>query len=104
MSLGPIRSMWYAIRMSEQIAIRIPNELAESLDALVAAGRFETKAEAVRSALQVLVESERRQRVGELVAEGYRRIPQEDDEDFSSSARQSLRALEAEEKELGLEW
>ena len=37
--------------MSEQIAVRIPDELSESLEDLVASGRFETKAEAVRTAL-----------------------------------------------------
>jgi len=90
--------------MSEQIAVRIPDRLAESLEDLVATGRFETKAEAVRSALESLVESERRQRVGELIVEGYRRVPQEDDEDLASSTHQTLRAMEAEERELGLEW
>ena len=90
--------------MSKQIAAHIPDELAESLGDLVAAGRFETKAEAVRSALQMLVEGERRRRVGELIAEGYRRIPQGDDEDMASSARRTLHALEAEEEEPGLGW
>jgi Arc/MetJ-type ribon-helix-helix transcriptional regulator len=90
--------------MSEQIAVRIPDELALSLEELVAHGRFETKAEAVRTALEILIESERRRRAGELIAEGYRRIPQGDAETVASSARQTLRALEAEERELGLEW
>jgi len=44
--------------MSEQIAVRIPDELAESLSDLVAEGRFETKADAVRAALGSLVEAE----------------------------------------------
>jgi Arc/MetJ-type ribon-helix-helix transcriptional regulator len=59
--------------MSEQIAARIPDELAESLADLVADGRFETKADAVRTALETLVEAERRRRVGALIADGYRR-------------------------------
>ena len=66
--------------MSEQIAVRIPDALAESLEELVATGRFETKADAVRTALEVLVDAERRRRVGGLIAEGYRRIPQDEDE------------------------
>ncbi len=66
--------------MSEQIAIRIPAKMASSLEALVAAGRFGTKAEAVRSALEALIEAERRRDVGERIAEGYRRIPQDDDQ------------------------
>ena len=90
--------------MSEQITIRIPDELAGSLEDLVGTGRFDTKADAVRSALETLVDAERRRRVGELISEGYRRIPQTDGDDLASAARQTLRALEAEEKELGLEW
>ncbi len=66
--------------MSEQIAIRIPDELAESLEELVANGRFHTKADAIRTALQTLLETERRRRVGEQIAAGYRRTPQADDE------------------------
>lgn len=66
--------------MSEQIAVRIPDELAESLEELVANGRFETKADAIRTALQTLLETERRRRVGELIAAGYRRTPQQNDE------------------------
>lgn len=56
------------------------DELAESLDELVASGRFETKADLVRTALEALVDAGRRRRAGELIAGGYRRDPQDDDE------------------------
>lgn len=81
--------------MSEQIAIRIPDELSESLEELVATGRFGTKAEAVRTALETLVEAERRRRVGELIAEGYRRIPQDEDE-VDAVARAAIRSIHEE--------
>ena len=55
--------------MSKQIAVRIPNGLAESLEDLVARGRFETKADAIRTALEALVDEERRGRIAELIAE-----------------------------------
>ena len=90
--------------MSEQIAVRIPDELAESLEDLVARGRFDTKADAVRTALETLVESERRRRVGELIVRGYLRDPQTDGEDLTPVAARALRDLEAEEREVGLEW
>lgn len=92
--------------MSEQIAVRLPNGLADSLEDLVARGRFETKADAIRTALEALVEAERRRRVGELIVEGYRRIPQDDDEDvdLAVAARRALHGLEAEEDEAGLAW
>jgi Arc/MetJ-type ribon-helix-helix transcriptional regulator len=81
--------------MSEQIAVRLPDALADSLEDLVAAGRFETKAEAVRAALESLVERERRLRVGELIAEGYRRIPQDQD-DVEVATAAAIRSIEEE--------
>lgn len=81
--------------MSEQIAVRIPDSLAASLDELVATGRFETKADAVRAALEALVDADRRRRVGELIAEGYRRIPQDDDE-VKAATRAAIRSIREE--------
>jgi len=81
--------------MSEQIAVRIPDELAESLEDLVSEGRFETKAEAIRAALQTLVDRERRRKVGELIADGYRRIPQDQDE-LEAARRAAIRSIEEE--------
>jgi Arc/MetJ-type ribon-helix-helix transcriptional regulator len=81
--------------MSEQIAVRIPDELAESLEELVSRGAFETKAEAIRAALDRLIETERRRRVGELIADGYRRIPQED-EDVEAARHAAIRSIEEE--------
>jgi Arc/MetJ-type ribon-helix-helix transcriptional regulator len=81
--------------MSGQIAVRIPDALAESLDELVASQRFESKAEAVRTALEALVEAERRRRVGELIAEGYRRIPQDDDE-VDAATKAAIRSIHEE--------
>jgi Arc/MetJ-type ribon-helix-helix transcriptional regulator len=81
--------------MSEQIAVRIPDQLADSLENLVSSGTFETKAEAIRAALERLVEAERRRRVGELVADGYRRIPQGDD-DVEAARQAAIRSIEEE--------
>lgn len=81
--------------MSEQIAVRIPDELAGWLEELVAGGRFETKADAIRTALETLVDAERRRRVGELIADGYRRIPQDDDE-VAAASRGAIRSIHEE--------
>ena len=72
--------------MSIQIAIRIPNALAEQLDALVASGRFDTKADAVRAALEALLDAERRADVGRRIVEGYQRVPQ-DEADVAAAHR-----------------
>jgi Arc/MetJ-type ribon-helix-helix transcriptional regulator len=66
--------------MSIQIAIRIPDLLAEQLEALVASGRFETRADAVRAALDALIDGERRADVGRRIVEGYQRVPQDEAE------------------------
>jgi len=66
--------------MSEQIAVRIPDALVQDLDEVVARGDFANKAEAVRTAIEALVDAERRRRIGVSIAEGYRRLPQTDDE------------------------
>ncbi len=81
--------------MSEQIAVRIPDGLAESLEDLVARGRFETKADAIRTALEALVDAERRGRIGDLIADGYRRIPQDDDE-VAAATRAAIRSIHEE--------
>ncbi len=81
--------------MSKQIAIRIPNELAHALDRLVGSGRFRTKADAVRAAVEELVDEERRREIGERMAEGYRRIPQ-DDEEVVAATESALRSIHEE--------
>jgi Arc/MetJ-type ribon-helix-helix transcriptional regulator len=66
--------------MSQQIAIRIPDELATGLQALVDAGLFGTKTEAIRTAITSLIESARRQGIADRIVQGYTRLPQSDEE------------------------
>lgn len=61
-----------------QLVVRIDDELLRSVDALIDAGLFESRSEAVRMALGQLVDTERRRRVGEAIVEGYRRQPQDE--------------------------
>ncbi len=86
---------WYALRMSIQIAIRIPDVLAQQLEELVASGRFDTKADAVRAALEALVDAERRADVGRRIVEGYRKVPQEDVE-VAAAAEAASRSIDEE--------
>ena len=85
----------YTHCISEQFAVRIPDELAASLEELVTSGRFPTKADALRTALESLVESERRRRIGELIVEGYRRVPQDDD-DVDAATEAAIRSIHEE--------
>jgi Arc/MetJ-type ribon-helix-helix transcriptional regulator len=70
--------------MSPQIAVRVSPELASALDGLVSEGRFETKADAIRAAIEALVDVDRRRKIGEAIVEGYRRIPPGDDLDLEA--------------------
>jgi Arc/MetJ-type ribon-helix-helix transcriptional regulator len=81
--------------MSFQIAVRIPNTLAGQLDELVASGRFDTKADAVRAALDALIDAERRADVGRRIVEGYRKVPQ-DDVDVAAATEAASRSIDEE--------
>ncbi len=81
--------------MSIQIAIRIPDSLSEQLESLVASGRFDTKAEAVRAALEALLDAERRADVGRRIVEGYQRVPQ-DENDVTAAHRAAARSIDEE--------
>lgn len=78
-----------------QLAARFPSEIVERLDAMIAEGRFESRADAVRDAVITLLDGERRRREGETIAEAYRQNPQTDDEEAGAMA--SARAMIQEE-------
>lgn len=81
--------------MPEQFAIRMSDELARSLDELVATGRFATRAEAVRAAVEQLLDTERRRDIGRRIAEGYRAVPQTDTE-VAAATGAAIRSIEEE--------
>lgn len=81
--------------MSEQIAVRLPDDLALALDELVRSGRFDSKADAVRAGLSALVDAERRRRVGESIVEGYLALPQ-DDGDVAAATEAAIRSIHEE--------
>jgi Arc/MetJ-type ribon-helix-helix transcriptional regulator len=81
--------------VAEQFAIRMSDELARSLDQLVASGRFATRAEAVRAAIEQLLETERRHGIGQRIAEGYRAAPQTDAE-VAAATTAAVHSIEQE--------
>ncbi|HEU4849057.1 MAG TPA: hypothetical protein VFS93_01465 [Terrimesophilobacter sp.] len=70
--------------MSKQIAVRLPDELVDFLDALVAEGRFDSRASIVTRELKRL----KRRIEAEQDAEIYRR---EGDDDLAEFARYASR-------------
>ena len=60
---------------TEQIAVRLPEELLAEVDELVAQGVYESRAAAVRAGIEAVAESERRRKTDRAVVAGYRRVP-----------------------------
>jgi len=60
---------------TEQIAVRLREELLSELDALVASGVYESRAAAVRAGVEAILALERRQQTNRAIVDGYRRIP-----------------------------
>ncbi|MGZ5297536.1 MAG: ribbon-helix-helix domain-containing protein [Actinomycetota bacterium] len=81
--------------MSEQFAIRMSDELASSLDELVSSGRFATRAEAVRAAIEQLLDIEHRREIGRRIVKGYTTVPQTDAE-VAAATEAAQRSIEEE--------
>lgn len=64
--------------MSAQIAVRIPERYLAALDEAVRAGRFASRAAAVREALDRLLASEREREIAEEYRRAYAQHPEED--------------------------
>jgi len=62
-----------------QLVTRIDAELVAAVDDLVATGVVQSRSDAVRIGLVRLVDDERRQRIGQAIVDGYRRVPQGDE-------------------------
>lgn len=79
-----------------QLVTRIPDALAEQVDRLVDDGVVASRSEAVRLGLERLVDRERRRRIGEAIVDGYRRIPQTDEElEWADAATRDMMAEES---------
>jgi metal-responsive CopG/Arc/MetJ family transcriptional regulator len=63
-----------------QLVTRVDAALAAAVDELVASGTVASRSEAVRVALEQLVDRHRRRTVGEEIAAGYVATPQTDTE------------------------
>ena len=84
----------YTFCMAQLIA-RVDDELMAELDSIVASGEAESRSDAVRRALEAMIDQRRRRLIGEAIAEGYRRVPETDEE--LGWAIDSTRSMIAEE-------
>lgn len=67
------------------LAVRVPEETMQSLDALVVAGQYPNRTAAVRAALDALLDAEHRRAVDRAIVEGYRRHPPAPPDEFLES-------------------
>lgn len=76
--------------MTVQVPVRLTEEDVSALDALIAAGTFKTRSEALRAALAALLHEQREQAIDDAYRRGYGKYPQEE-----WIGRDGLAALEA---------
>ena len=69
----------YVFRMA-QLITRVDDKLVAQVDAIVASGEAESRSDAVRRALEAMIDQRRRRLIGEAIAEGYRRMPETEEE------------------------
>jgi Arc/MetJ-type ribon-helix-helix transcriptional regulator len=78
-----------------QLVTRIDAELARSIDRLIADGIAESRSDAVRKGLRVLIEQTRRRSTADAIIAGYANRPQTDEE--VAWADEATRRMIAEE-------
>jgi Arc/MetJ-type ribon-helix-helix transcriptional regulator len=77
-----------------QLVTRVDDRLGAEVDALVSAGVVESRSDAVRQALEDLVDRHRRREIGAQIVDGYRRQPQGDDDGYTDEATLAMIAEE----------
>lgn len=80
---------------TEQIAVRLPQDLLARLDDLVRRGVYESRAAAVRAGVEAIAQIEQRRELDRSIVEGYGRTPQGSAEE--AAALESLRQAIVEE-------
>ena len=84
--------------MTKQIAVKLPDQLVGELDRLVEQGAFDSRSQAVRTGLEVMVGSYRSQELVERYQDALARFP-ETDEEIAEATRLAIDAIRAEQWE-----
>ena len=63
-----------------QIAVKLPDGLVRELDELVAQGLYPSRSAAVRKAVEMILDGQRRAGIEEAYASGYRQAPESEGE------------------------
>lgn len=65
------------------VAMRMPDELLDQVDALVASGRFRNRSSAFRAAVEALLQDERHREIDRRYVQGYTAIPADLPDEFT---------------------
>lgn len=74
MTLG--NASGYALGMTTQIAVKLPDDLAGELDRAVERGDFKSRSEALRSGLETILATRERERLRDRYREALERCPE----------------------------
>lgn len=85
----------YALGMTIQIAVKLPDELVHEIDRLVDSGTFNNRSQAVRSGLEAMVAGRRRQEIDRQYRDAMFRLPETDDE-LLEATRLAVNAIDEE--------
>lgn len=82
--------------MTTQLAVKLSESLVEEIDRLIEKGRFANRTEAVRAALDRMLEELREEQLSAAIVDGYRRVPPDDADDAWADA--ATRAMIMDER------
>jgi Arc/MetJ-type ribon-helix-helix transcriptional regulator len=85
----------YALGMTIQIAVKLPDDLVQEIDRLIDGGAFASRSQAVRSGLEAIVVSRRRAEIGRRYEDAMLRLPETRDE-LADATRLAVNAIEEE--------
>jgi Arc/MetJ-type ribon-helix-helix transcriptional regulator len=66
--------------MTIQIAVKLPDDVVDAIDQLVRAGGAQSRSDAVRTGLGLLLRRSRSDAIDQAFADGFRRMPEQADE------------------------
>ena len=81
--------------MTSQIAVKLPAEMVAAVDELVRSGRFDSRSQAVRAGIDLVVRRARSDLVDQAFVDGFRDHPERPDE-LAEARRLALDAIEDE--------
>jgi Arc/MetJ-type ribon-helix-helix transcriptional regulator len=80
--------------MTIQLAVRLWERTLQRLDRLIRAGRFATRTEALRVAVDTLVADSERREAEAAIVEGYRRVPDSPTDAWLDAATEAMVSAE----------